>query len=58
MLVSPTPNWVILGGYVAGAVLRGLMVGAIVLALGMLFTRVQRARIRWSPWRRCCWVPP
>src|SRR3954467_12978323 len=25
LLVSPMPNWVILGGYVAGAVLRGLM---------------------------------
>ena len=30
LLVSPMPNWVILLGYVAGAVLRGLMVGAIV----------------------------
>jgi ABC-2 type transport system permease protein len=40
LLVSPMPNGVILGGYVAGAVLRGLMVGAIVLAIGMLFTRV------------------
>jgi len=41
LLVSPMPNWVILGGYVAGAVLRGLMVGAIVLAIAMLFTRVR-----------------
>lgn len=40
MLVSPMPNWVILGGYVAGAVLRGLMVGAIVLMIAMFFTRV------------------
>ncbi|HEU0307486.1 MAG TPA: ABC transporter permease [Lysobacter sp.] len=40
MLVSPMPTWVILGGYVSGAVLRGLMVGAIVLAISMLFTRV------------------
>jgi len=40
LLVSPMPNWVILGGYVSGAVLRGLMVGAIVLAISMLFTRV------------------
>jgi ABC-2 type transport system permease protein len=35
------PNWVILGGYVAGAVLRGLMVGVIVLAIAMLFTHVR-----------------
>ena len=40
LLVSPMPNWVILCGYVAGAVLRGLMVGAIVLCIAMLFTRV------------------
>lgn len=40
MLVAPLPNIVILGGYVAGAVLRGLMVGAIVLVIAMLFTRV------------------
>ena len=40
LLVSPMPNWVILTGYVAGAVLRGLMVGAIVLCIAMLFTRV------------------
>lgn len=41
MLVSPMPNWVILGGYVAGAVLRGLMVGAIVLVIAMFFTKVR-----------------
>ena len=41
LLVSPMPNWVILGGYVAGAVLRGLMVGVIVLIIAMLFTRVR-----------------
>jgi len=40
LLVSPMPNIVILGGYVVGAVLRGLMVGVIVLAIAMLFTRV------------------
>ena len=41
LLVSPMPNWVILGGYVAGAVLRGLLVGVIVLAIAMLFTTVR-----------------
>ena len=41
LLVSPMPNWVILGGYVAGAVLRGLMVGVIVLCVAMLFTHVR-----------------
>lgn len=41
LLVSPMPNWVILGGYVAGAVLRGVMVGVIVLLIAMLFTHVR-----------------
>jgi ABC-2 type transport system permease protein len=41
LLVSPMPSWVILAGYVAGAVLRGLMVGAIVLCVAMLFTHVR-----------------
>jgi ABC-2 type transport system permease protein len=41
LLVSPMPNRVILGGYVAGAVLRGMMVGVIVLLIAMLFTHVR-----------------
>ena len=41
LLVSPMPPWVILGGYVAGAVLRGLMVGVIVLCIAMFFTKVR-----------------
>ena len=41
LLVSPAPAWVVLAGYVAGGVLRGLMVGAIVFAIAMAFTRVQ-----------------
>jgi ABC-2 type transport system permease protein len=41
LLVSPMPNWVILLGYVAGAVLRGLLVGAIVLVIAMFFTKVR-----------------
>jgi ABC-2 type transport system permease protein len=41
LLVAPLPNHVILAGYVGGAVLRGFMVGAIVLAVAMLFTRVR-----------------
>ena len=41
LLVGPMPNWVILSGYVAGAVLRGVIVGAIVLCIAMLFTTVR-----------------
>ncbi|ESQ13582.1 MAG TPA: ABC transporter permease [Chromatiaceae bacterium] len=38
LLVSPAPNWVILAGYVAGGVARGLIVGVMVMAVAMLFT--------------------
>jgi ABC-2 type transport system permease protein len=38
MLVSPMPNWVILAGYVAGAVVRGLVVGILVLLIALFFT--------------------
>ena len=48
LLVSPMPNRVILGGYVAGAVLRGLMVGVIVLLIAMCFTSSRRCRPRRS----------
>lgn len=41
LLVSPMPNWVILLGYVTGAVARGLAVGVIVLLIAMLFTQVR-----------------
>jgi ABC-2 type transport system permease protein len=41
MLVSPTPNWVILAGYVAGGVARGLAVGIAVTGVGMLFADLQ-----------------
>ncbi len=41
LLVSPMPNHVILGGYVAGGVLRGLMVGLLVLLVAMFFTHVR-----------------
>ncbi|MET0935040.1 MAG: ABC transporter permease [Luteibacter sp.] len=38
MLVSPMPNWVILLGYVIGAVVRGVAVGALVLVIALFFT--------------------
>jgi ABC-2 type transport system permease protein len=41
LLVSPTPSWVILTGYVMGALMRGLMVGSIVLAIAMCFTDIR-----------------
>lgn len=40
LLVSPTPNYIILLGYVLGGVMRGLMVGAIVTGLSLFFTEL------------------
>lgn len=41
LLVSPAPNWVILAGYVAGGVARGLVVGVAVMLVAVLFTEVR-----------------
>jgi ABC-2 type transport system permease protein len=41
LLISPLPNWIILAGYVTGALMRGLMVGLVVLAVSLLFTRIE-----------------
>jgi ABC-2 type transport system permease protein len=41
MLVSPLPNWVIVGGYAAGGVVRGVLVGAAVTVVSLIFTHLQ-----------------
>ena len=38
LLVAPIPNWVILSGYVSGGIVRGLLVGAVVSLISLLFT--------------------
>jgi ABC-2 type transport system permease protein len=40
LLVSPLPNWLIILGYVAGGMLRGLLVGLIVTIIALFFTRL------------------
>jgi ABC-2 type transport system permease protein len=45
LLVSPLPNWLILTGYVAGGMLRGLLVGAAVTAVSFFFTRLAVAHV-------------
>ena len=40
LLVSPVPNWVILAGYVAGGMARGLGIGLIVTLLSLAFTQL------------------
>jgi ABC-2 type transport system permease protein len=40
LLVSPTPNYIILMGYVVGGVTRGLLVAAVVTVVSLFFTRL------------------
>jgi len=40
VLVSPTPNYIILLGYTMGGVARGLAVGVLVTVVALLFTRL------------------
>jgi ABC-2 type transport system permease protein len=40
LLVSPLPNWIIVAGYAAGGLLRGLMVGLVVTAVSLIFARL------------------
>ena len=41
LLIAPVPNWVILGGYVAGGVARGLVVGTAVTLVASVFADVR-----------------
>ncbi len=41
LLVAPVPNWVILSGYICGGMARGLLVGAVVTGISLLFTDIQ-----------------
>ena len=38
ILVSPTPAWLLIGGFVAGGVVRGVLVGTLVLSVSLFFT--------------------
>lgn len=38
IMVSPTPKWVMLAGYTAGGMFRGLLIGIIVFAVSAFFT--------------------
>lgn len=40
LLVSPTPSWVIVLGYVSGGMSRGLSVGILVAAVSLVFVRL------------------
>ena len=45
LLVAPLPNWLIVLGYVAGGVVRGIVVGSIVTIIALLFTRLHIANL-------------
>jgi ABC-2 type transport system permease protein len=38
ILVSPTPPWVMIAGFTAGGVIRGILVGTLVLLVSLFFT--------------------
>ena len=41
LLISPQPNWIILCGYVTGALTRGFIVGVVVMCVSLFFTRIE-----------------
>ena len=41
LLVSPTPNYIILLGYIVGGISRGLLVAVVVTTVSLFFTRLQ-----------------
>ena len=41
MMISPLPNYIIVAGFVAGGMLRGIVVGIAVTVVSMLFTRIE-----------------
>jgi len=45
ILVSPTPPWVLIAGYVAGGVFRGVAVGIVVLIVSLLFALPHLAHV-------------
>ncbi len=38
ILVSPTPTWLLILGFISGGVVRGVLIGALVLAVALFFT--------------------
>jgi ABC-2 type transport system permease protein len=40
ILVSPTPPWLLIAGYVAGGMVRGVLVGTLVLITSLFFTHL------------------
>src|SRR5882762_7282027 len=49
MLVSPMPPWLIIAGFVSGVVIRGVLVGAIVMLVSLFFTGLHLALYNFLP---------
>jgi ABC-2 type transport system permease protein len=45
LLVAPLPNWLIVIGYMIGGVVRGLLVGAVVTIITLIFTRLHISNV-------------
>jgi ABC-2 type transport system permease protein len=45
LLVSPLPNWIIVAGYTAGGMVRGLLVGIVVTVVSLLFASLRAHHI-------------
>src|SRR5512140_1752089 len=40
ILVSPTPPWILIAGFVTGGIIRGVLVGLVVLSVSLFFTHL------------------
>ncbi len=47
LLISPLPSWVLVTGYAAGGVIRGILCGTIVAIVGLCFTSVPLRHPLW-----------
>jgi ABC-2 type transport system permease protein len=45
LLVSPLPNWIIVAGYAAGGLLRGMLVGLVVTIVSLVFSRLSAVHV-------------
>jgi ABC-2 type transport system permease protein len=45
LLVSPLPNWIIVAGYTAGGMIRGLLVGVVVTCVSLIFASLKAHHI-------------
>lgn len=47
LLVSPTPNWIIILGFSMGGIFRGLLVGFLVFLISLAFTQISIYNFLW-----------